>query len=90
MMLLARALVKSPELLILDEPCQGLDLAHRRIFLQIIEALIRQNHTTIIYVTHRSDEIPQGIRRVLRLHKSISGRGFQRSGSKAMEQKRLV
>jgi molybdate transport system ATP-binding protein len=65
MTLLARALVKGPDLLVLDEPCQGLDAAHRARFIRTVEALLR--HTTVIYVTHRRDEIPAGINRVLRL-----------------------
>ncbi len=67
MILLGRALVKSPELLVLDEPCHGLDREHRMLFLRTIEDLLRRKHTTMIFVTHRSDEIPQGIRRVMRL-----------------------
>jgi molybdate transport system ATP-binding protein len=67
MALLARALVKSPELLLLDEPCQGLDAAHRAIFLQILESLLQRKDTTIIYVTHLYEEIPKGIRNVIRL-----------------------
>jgi molybdate transport system ATP-binding protein len=65
--LLARALVKSPDLLVLDEPCHGLDVAHRTRFVQTIEKLLRDTATTVIYVTHRSDEIPRGIRLFLRL-----------------------
>jgi molybdate transport system ATP-binding protein len=65
--LLVRALVKFPELLILDEPCQGLDHAHRLHFIRAVEVLIDRNQTTIVYVTHRFEEIPRGIRRVLRL-----------------------
>ncbi|HUI07241.1 MAG TPA: ATP-binding cassette domain-containing protein [Verrucomicrobiae bacterium] len=65
MTLLARALVKSPKLLVLDEPCQGLDAAHRARIIRTVEGLLR--HTTVIYVTHRRDEIPSGIHRVLRL-----------------------
>jgi len=65
MTLLARALVKGPDLLVLDEPCQGLDAAHRTRFIRTVEALL--GHTTVIYVTHRRDEIPAEINRVLRL-----------------------
>lgn len=65
MTLLARALVKGPDLLVLDEPCQGLDAAHRARFIRTVAALLR--HTTVIYVTHRRDEIPAEINRVLRL-----------------------
>jgi molybdate transport system ATP-binding protein len=67
MTLLARALVKSPELLVLDEPCQGLDHEHCTHFVRTIDALLEQAGTTIIYVTHRSEEIPRNIRRLLYL-----------------------
>jgi molybdate transport system ATP-binding protein len=67
MVLLARALVKNPCLLILDEPCQGLDQAHRDLFVREVDALIRAGTATAIYVTHRSEEIPRSIKRVLRL-----------------------
>jgi molybdate transport system ATP-binding protein len=67
MTLLARALVKSPDLLLLDEPCQGLDLSHRDRFLRIIDSLLNCAETTIVYVTHIPDEIPKGIRRILQL-----------------------
>jgi molybdate transport system ATP-binding protein len=67
MALLARALVKNPPLLILDEPCQGLDPEHRSTFIAAVDALIRAGATTAIYVTHREDEIPPSIKRVLRL-----------------------
>jgi molybdate transport system ATP-binding protein len=67
MVLLARALVKAPDLLVLDEPCQGLDLAHRVRFLRAVESLVVSGMSTVIYVTHRRDEIPRGVRRVLRL-----------------------
>jgi molybdate transport system ATP-binding protein len=65
--LLARALVKDPPLLILDEPCQGLDPAHRAFFVRLVNGLIRSGAATVIYVSHRSDEIPPAIRRVLHL-----------------------
>jgi molybdate transport system ATP-binding protein len=67
MVLLARALVKSPDLLLLDEPCQGLDFMHRTLFLRAIESLLLKTAVTLIYVTHVPDEIPRGIRRILRL-----------------------
>jgi molybdate transport system ATP-binding protein len=65
--LLARALVKNPPLLILDEPCQGLDSAHRQFFVRMVNGLVRAGSVTAIYVTHRNDEIPPAIRNVLRL-----------------------
>jgi molybdate transport system ATP-binding protein len=79
MVLLARALVKKPCLLILDEPCQGLDSAHRNLFIQAVDALIRAGAVTVIYVTHRHDEIPPSIRRVMRLQKGRTASRLCRS-----------
>ena len=67
MVLLARALVKQPKLVILDEPCQGLDGEHRKMFVHALDQLLRGGVLTAIYVTHRPDEIPRSIKSVLRL-----------------------
>jgi len=56
--LLARALVKRPELLVLDEPCQGLDLANRQRVLAAIDAACDGEATSLLYVTHHPDEEP--------------------------------
>lgn len=65
--LLARALVKSPPLLILDEPCQGLDQQQQQHFKSLVEAVCRHRNTTLIYVTHYQEEIPASVSRVLHL-----------------------
>lgn len=70
MTLLARALVKNPRLLILDEPCQGLDPQHRDWIITNVDALIRSQSATVIFVTHRQEEIPSSMKRVLRLSRS--------------------
>jgi molybdate transport system ATP-binding protein len=53
--LIARAIVGSPKLLLLDEVCDGLDAHFRHELLTIIESIARQG-TQIIYTTHRADE----------------------------------
>ncbi|MGO4347142.1 ABC transporter ATP-binding protein [Paenibacillus sp. MCAF9] len=56
--LIARALMASPKLLILDEPCTGLDVFAREQLLQMIAGVAgEQNAPTIIYVTHHVEEI---------------------------------
>ncbi|GAB7387630.1 ABC transporter ATP-binding protein [Bacillaceae bacterium] len=60
--LIARALMAEPELLVLDEPCTGLDLYAREKLLQDIQNLSRKaNPPTIIYVTHHIEEIVPAI-----------------------------
>ncbi|MGZ3578850.1 MAG: ATP-binding cassette domain-containing protein [Syntrophales bacterium] len=67
MVLLARSMVKSPELLILDEPCQGLDRENRKLFMGLIEMIGRDTDTNLLYVTHYQDELPACVDRVLTL-----------------------
>ncbi len=67
LVLIARALVKSPTLLVLDEPCQGLDANNRDRVLQAIAWVGNRASTSMIYVTHRADELPRNITHVLRL-----------------------
>lgn len=72
LVLLARALVKKPSLLLLDEPCQGLDVASRGWINATIDRLIQSGGVTVVYVTHREEEIPASIVRRLRLRNGYS------------------
>lgn len=65
--LLARAMVKSPPLLILDEPCIGLDSAHKHQFIALVERIAQQGHTQILYVSHVPEELPKCINQWLQL-----------------------
>jgi molybdate transport system ATP-binding protein len=58
MILIARATVKSPRLLILDEPCSGLDAQNRTNVLRLVER-IGCGPTSLIFVSHHENEIPR-------------------------------
>ena len=55
--LIARALISEPELLILDEPGTGLDIFAREYMLQTVKDLADNKNITIVYVTHYPEEI---------------------------------
>jgi molybdate transport system ATP-binding protein len=61
MVLLARALVKNPPLLILDEPTQGLDEEQIGYFKILINQLCASFNTTLLYVSHYSKDLPECI-----------------------------
>ncbi len=56
LILIARALIKTPKLLILDEPTQGIDEINRKAFLDFLEEIALEKICTILYVSHREDE----------------------------------
>lgn len=67
LVMLTRALVKSPPLLILDEPCQGLDEIQTHRIKSIIEKISTLDKITLIYVSHYQDDIPASINKFLHL-----------------------
>ena len=67
MILLARALVKNPPLLVLDEPCQGLDEKQSDQFVSLINHICAGSNKTLIYVSHDESNIPACIEKVLKL-----------------------
>ncbi len=56
LILLARAMVKQPRLLILDEPCQGLDDINRQMVLKLVDYLAATGPTQLLYVTHHGED----------------------------------
>lgn len=69
--LLARAFIKDPELLILDEPLHGLDNKNRARVKEIIETFCQRKHKTLVMVTHYEEELPPCINQRLFLKKNI-------------------
>lgn len=65
MVLIARAMIRNPEVLILDEPLQGMDVEWREHFKNKINEF--SHGRTILYVTHDEDEIPAGRWKILQL-----------------------
>jgi molybdate transport system ATP-binding protein len=67
LVMLTRALVKSPPLLILDEPCQGLDSQQTARFKNTIDLICGSTSTTLIYVSHYTQDVPSSITHHLQL-----------------------
>ena len=68
LVLLARTIIKNPELLILDEPCQGLDQQQTQHFNQLVDELC-SNGMTLIYVGHFEVQLPTCIQKRILLEK---------------------
>jgi len=69
LVLLCRAVVKQPRLLLLDEPTHGLSSENRQRLLGMLATLAADPSVSIVLVTHRQDEIDQlGFEHFLRLH----------------------
>jgi molybdate transport system ATP-binding protein len=62
MVLLARTIIKNPEVLILDEPCQGLDLQQTQHFNRLVDELC-SNGMTLIYVGHYESALPASLQK---------------------------
>jgi len=70
LLLIARAMVKHPPLLLLDEPCLGLDDMNRQLVLALIEKICQGSETTVLYVNHHAEDQIKGIENYLGLKKN--------------------
>jgi len=66
LVLLARAMVKQPSILILDEACVGLDDEYRGLILALTDLIANSHNTHIIFVSHTAGEVPSCVNQVLR------------------------
>jgi molybdate transport system ATP-binding protein len=62
MVLIARAFVKIPPLLILDEPCQGLDPEQVQVLKDVINAIAASSDMTLIFVSHYAEDVPECVK----------------------------
>lgn len=68
LVLIIRALVKQPPLLILDEPLQGLDALSRELVKRFVEFMMNNGDTQVLFVSHHLDDCPRGMNNKLIFH----------------------
>ncbi len=71
--LIIRAMVKHPKILILDEPCLGLDQVNRELILLLLDSIAKKGETTLLYVSHRKEDYIESIKKELYLEPSENG-----------------
>ncbi|MEX2512466.1 MAG: ATP-binding cassette domain-containing protein [Cyclobacteriaceae bacterium] len=65
--LLARAMIKHPQLLVLDEAAQGMDDEMRLYFKNTVDQIVKQTGLTLIYVSHYQEDVPDSVDKILNL-----------------------
>ncbi len=81
--LILRALIKEPQLLIVDEPCQGLDGAYTRWVLDLLDIIAAEGGSTLLFVSHDPAHTVPGIRKNLSLVPHCEGGFTAETGSAA-------
>lgn len=65
--LLARALIKQPQLLILDEASQGMDEFQRRLFKETVQKVCELSNLSLVYVSHYEEDVPEVVDQIFSL-----------------------
>jgi molybdate transport system ATP-binding protein len=73
LVLLARAMVKQPSILLLDEATLSLDAAHRRLLLEAVDHLVAETGCQLLFVSHTVGEIPRCINQRLQFEPGVDG-----------------
>jgi molybdate transport system ATP-binding protein len=76
LLLIARALIKQPAILILDEPYQGLDYLNRKLVFHTLERIAELNLTQLLYVTHYQEDTIEAINNYVDFY-PLNGGGFR-------------
>jgi molybdate transport system ATP-binding protein len=72
LVLIGAALATRPAILILDEPCQGLDLISRRRVLSLIDAVCTHSSTSLVYITHHYEEVLPCVTHVMHIQEGTT------------------
>ena len=73
LVLLARAMVKSPAILLLDEATLSLDAGHRRLLLDAIDHVVERHRCQLLFVSHTPGEAPSCINQLLTFTPAAGG-----------------
>lgn len=73
LLLIVRAAIKQPQILVLDEPYLGLDDEHREQAMSLVDALIAAGKSTVLFVSHHPEDWPAGLRQQLALEAHPEG-----------------
>ena len=79
LLLIVRAMVKHPPILILDEPLQGLDGIHRKLVKQFIEQLVENSQTQLLFVSHQDSDAPNCITHLFEFVEIDKGYRYQQT-----------